>query len=179
MDSGTKIHKQIEDSINEKTLLNIPDLAGASFNTSTKWGNKMLQSMIKMSNLHMQAITQLNGAKDTIGKDENSKHLEFLKLRELYVFGIHRGNVISGIIDQIGLEPFSPQEVEDAHNRFSYYEDLDSNEYSLPIPKDWMLVVTDTKTRMMPSLPPLSQRISAYHQVLIYQSCLLKCARGG
>lgn len=178
LDSGTKIHKQIEDSINEKTLLNIPDLEGASFNTSTKWGNKMLQSMIKMSNLHTQAIKQLNGANENIGKDGNSNHLEFLKLRELYVFGIHHGNVISGIIDQIGLEPFSPQEVEDAHNRFSYYEDLDSNEHSLPIPKDWMLVVTDTKTRMMPSLPPLSQRISAYHQVLIYQKLLAEMCSG-
>lgn len=169
MDSGTALHKKIEESIKAETDLTLPDIEELKLSSSGVWASRFLDTMMKMQNMYIRAIElSKNGMDATSLSLSNS-----LKAREIYVFGEHNGNIITGFIDQVGLEVFNEAEMFDAK------ETGDSSASSSSgLPSDLMLVVTDTKTRMSPTLPPLSQRISAYHQVLIYQKLLSDMCSG-
>ncbi|ANB12365.1 hypothetical protein AWJ20_616 [Sugiyamaella lignohabitans] len=64
-------------------------------------------------------------------------------VREFYTFGLVDDCLITGYIDELGRGP------------------------------DNSLIISDTKSRVKGTLPPVSQRLSAYHQLLVYHKLLL------
>lgn len=127
-------------------------------------GKKLLTSMMQMKSLHLEIERKTREA-----TDKNTSVVS--TVREVYVFGAYHKNLISGIIDELTLMKFSKEELEHAR-QIEHTKIKSANDTLDLIPDDLMLVVTDTKTRMRPVMPPLSQRISAYHQTLLYHKLL-------
>lgn len=162
--SGTQAHKELEDMSIVSSHLYIPDGEGLGVTSEDVWAKKLLTSMMQMKSLHLEIERKTREA-----TDKNTSVVS--TVREVYVFGAYHKNLISGIIDELTLMKFSKEELEHAR-QIEHTKIKSANDTLDLIPDDLMLVVTDTKTRMRPVMPPLSQRISAYHQTLLYHKLL-------
>lgn len=124
-EQGTAVHESLERDINGPDI----ELLETS-NATDQWASKFLKMVLHFAMLH-----------------ENQR------VRELYVLGIHDGELITGIIDLVTQKKHAPV----LQNSVEEMEKL---------------VVVDTKTRSSKRLPNLPERLSAYHQVLIYNRML-------
>lgn len=127
MARGTAIHEVLEVQVNGPRIVEIPAPVGKA----DEWAVRFYKTISAMHYL--------------LAKGE---------VRELYIFGEHRGQLITGIIDLVQKERMT-----------SFAQETNNTTGE-------RLVIVDTKTRASGRLPAPTELKSAYHQVLLYHKLL-------
>ncbi|ODQ67077.1 hypothetical protein NADFUDRAFT_77113 [Nadsonia fulvescens var. elongata DSM 6958] len=155
VEAGTKYHKELEDLVAETIDIKQELIASKEDDWWLKF--QRIQTML-------EALIRLGST------------------REVYVFAkIATDKVVTGIIDELQLvdkdgNQLSDQMLNDIALQYETSRLLrnknneERNNRQIPEPVKWYVKLTDTKTRGRKSFPPESQKLSAYHQLLIYHN---------